>query len=101
MKPSFSKWEEVGSIGVDAGIIWLGDPCYTFFKPPTDVIGKNWGEFCEKLEAIEEQKEENNDVYPFGFTGIAVSSGYGDGEYPVFIKRKDGRIKEVKVVFFE
>ena len=33
--------------------------------------------------------------------GVSVSSGYGDGVYDVFVKRKDNRIAEVKVVFIE
>lgn len=32
--------------------------------------------------------------------GVALSTGYGDGCYPVYTKYKDGRIQEVKIKFF-
>jgi hypothetical protein len=32
--------------------------------------------------------------------GVVVSSGYGDGVYPVYVKEEDGRVKELKISFF-
>ncbi len=27
-----TKWEKIGQIGVDAGLCWIGDPCYILHK---------------------------------------------------------------------
>ena len=42
----------IGTIGVDAGIVWIGDPCYIMHKEEEtpSTIGKNWGEFCDLHE---------------------------------------------------
>jgi hypothetical protein len=38
----------------------------------------------------------------FAKIAFATSSGYGDGLYPVYVKRApDGRIAEVKIKFIE
>jgi hypothetical protein len=89
------SWEKVGEIGVDAGLCWVGDPCYCVTPDCTSHPAKTWGEFCKKIKARDCDR---------GFkqwdSGVSVSSGYGDGEYPVYIKRNDdGLIAEVKVVF--
>jgi len=105
-----ARWEEVGSIGVDAGIVWLGDPCYILHRndpaeqdsAPAD-IGVSWHDFCERINA--------RGIYRTGVAafshdagysgmGLCVSTAYGDGEYPVYVKRnRFGRIAEVKIVF--
>lgn len=89
------EWEKVGEVGVDAGLIWIGDPCYVVAKDSSHVQPK-WDKFCAELE-----KKEQNGVGDFGGTGVSISSGYGDGTYEVFVKREDGHIKEAKIVFFQ
>tara|TARA_R110002020_G_scaffold447867_1_gene660372 strand:- start:1793 stop:2152 length:360 start_codon:yes stop_codon:yes gene_type:complete len=93
------EWEHIGEIGVDAGLCWLGDPCYILHKetPPED-IGKNWEDFCDRI--IDENiKQFNYDIGRAGL-GVCVSTGYGDGCYPVLAKFNDeGRIAEVKITF--
>ena len=101
-----TKWEFAGTIGVDAGICWIGDPCYIHDAEywPKE-WGKTWEDFCETLS------DKEGDKYPtavqFNYDnggaglGICVSTGYGDGAYSVFTKKKDGRIAEVKVVFIK
>ena len=43
----------------------------------------------------------DNIFYGTDGKAIVVSSGYGDGEYPVYIKRtEDGIIKELTIKFF-
>ena len=93
-----TKWEQVGTIGVDAGLCWVGDPCYVINRDPgtehSDVLGKTWGDFCDKLG------NEYPTVKEFDGLGLAVSSGYGDGLYPVFIKKnEEGRIVRLMVKF--
>lgn len=47
-----SKPKLVGHVDVDAGCIWVGDPCYVLHKEedqkPKD-IGKDWSEFCDLM----------------------------------------------------
>lgn len=96
----YDGWERVGEIGVDAGLCWVGDPCYILHKTKATTpkgIGKNWGDFCDLLE--DKATQFNYDRGHAGL-GVCVSTGYGDGTYPVFIKRNhEGRVAEVKVVF--
>lgn len=88
-----------GHIGVDAGLCWIGDPCYIIHSTDdnTKVLGRDWGEFCMKLG--------NSDViqfpYPAGHEGmgVVVGTGYGDGFYPVYVRKMDGRVMEVRVLF--
>jgi hypothetical protein len=101
-----SDWTQIGEIGVDAGICWIGDPCYIHpdggeNKPRG--FGKNWEDFCDILGKLTNEHTESS--CQFGKLGVCVSTGYGDGRYPVFVKYNDGnekgRIAEVKVVFIE
>jgi hypothetical protein len=72
-----------GHVYVDAGLIWVGDPCYVMGDDASSRV-TDWGDFCGKLF--------NDPGYNEGFTkplgdgtGIAVRSGYGDGSYPVYV----------------
>ncbi len=87
-----TKLELVGHIGVDAGLCWIGDPCYILHNGKPLEIGNDWSEFCGKL---------NEDVTEFsGGLGVCVSTGYRDGEYPVYVtKNAEGRIASVTIKF--
>ena len=91
---NMKNWQKVGSFGVDAGICWIGDPCYVLHKEKLpDELGKDWGEFCDKL----------GEEYPTKkvfYHGICLSTGYGDGEYDVEAIIENSRIKEFRVKFF-
>ena len=96
-------WQKVGTIGVDAGICWIGDPCYILHKTEDErqdmatELGLTWDQFCDKLR---ENVTQFN--FPVGhpWLGVVVSTGYGDGTYPVFVRYNgDGQIMEAKVVF--
>ncbi len=97
------KWEQVGVIGVDAGLCWIGDPCYCVTPDCTEHPAKTWGDFCDILAAEDERHPTTKQWnYKRGHAGLGVSvqTGYGDGTYPVSVRRApDGRIAEVKVVF--
>ena len=96
-----NEWQKVGEIGVDAGLCWLGDPCYILGEDASEQPTKTWNEFCDLL-GKKEKKGVAQWQYKTGHDGlgVTVSTGYGDGVYPVFIRRNaDGRISAVKVVF--
>lgn len=91
--------ERIGEIWVDAGIVMVGDPCYTLPDDGTyrDRTAKNWSAFCNELAAGDIKQG----IAPFG-TGIAlvVESGYGDGAYPVSVERDhNGRVTKLVVDF--
>jgi len=51
--------KKIGEIGVDAGLCWIGDPCYIFHQnklPST--LGKDWPEFCNLVGQNERPYEE-------------------------------------------
>lgn len=93
----------LGHIGVDAGIVWIGDPCYILHKEnnPKMIsdknpksIGKNWNEFCEKFFESEHDSFKSF-TYDSGSEGLGIctSTYYGDGQYPVigFFKSNETR----------
>ena len=91
------KWFKVGEIGVDAGLCWLGDPGYVITPDAKWKPAKSWSEFCDKL-----WKREKDGVAQWDKqTGVTVSTGDGDGLYPVYVRRSgyDGRIDAALVDF--
>jgi len=99
--PQDSYWKKVGNFGVDAGLVWIGDPCYILHteKDLPKSLGKDWSDFCDKL----------GDDYPtkksFGFgnandgLGICLSTGWGDGFYPVYARILNNRIMQIFIDF--
>jgi hypothetical protein len=92
---------ELGEISVDAGLCWIGDPCYVMGDDATSRV-TDWAAFCEKLNV-----ETQHFSAPLGkSTGFAVSTGYGDGSYPVTAEIQDcgawgPRVKSVTITFIE
>lgn len=95
------NWEQVGVIGVDAGLCWIGDPCYVVTPDSDEQPATTWSEFCDKLFANEKDGIMQWN-YKAGHSGLGVSIGQfgGDGVYPVYVRRApSGLILEAKVVF--
>ena len=105
------KWL-VGRVGVDAGMVMVGDPCYL------SNYGKKSSDGFEWVEGeVEAQKTANEFEYSYSGacaatlsdnsagelgngSAVAVSSGYGDGQYPVYAHyNHEGRIERLEVVF--
>ena len=100
------KWL-VGRVGVDAGMVMVGDPCY---------LDKFTDHEYDDAK-VEAQKAKGK--YDYSYSGacaatlgensagelgradaVAVSSGYGDGVYPVYAHyNHEGRIERLEVVF--
>lgn len=92
--------KKIGMIGVDAGLCWIGDPCYVFGEDATKKWPK-WSDFCDTIK--DEYPTIQQYDYPKGHEGLGVlvSTGYGDGLYPVYAEIEDGRVKSVTVHFME
>ena len=101
---NIEEWEKVGTFDVDAGLCWIGDPCYIIGCEDLDYPYLNWDDFCNELF-----KKDENGVTEWGHggkssqgKGLTIQTGYGDGEYPVYVKRNtEGVIIEVRIVFSE
>lgn len=99
--------KKIGVIGVDAGLCWIGDPCYIIHsEQPNKELGKDWGEFCNNLWKKESESGGQGVQYNYDLghpgLGVVVSTGYGDGTYPVYAEFNDeGRCVKVWVDFDE
>ncbi len=102
MKRTRNTVRQIGEVGIDAGLCWVGDPCYVLHADPMPkAIGKNWSEFCDLLDdgPYPTCKQLPYDLGHAGL-GVVVSTGYGDGVYPVFVEfNNEGRIAKVWVEF--
>jgi len=99
-----NNWQKVGIINVDAGLCWIGDPCYCVTPDCTNHPAKTWKDFCAKLFGGNGSADAHQWADQSGRAGlgVTVSTGYGDGTYPVYVRKMpDGRIAEVKVVFID
>jgi hypothetical protein len=95
--------ELAGHVGVDAGLIWIGDPCYILHDPnPSRYVGKDWPEFCEKFDEQRGNKGLASFNYELGHEGLGIcmETAYGDGTYPVYVERdREGRIIRATIEF--
>lgn len=83
MKTKPTSRRQIGEIGVDAGLCWIGDPC--------DILHDD--------DQYPTCKQLNYDLGHPGL-GVVVSTGYGDGVYPVFAEFNDeGRVARICVEF--
>jgi len=107
------KFKQIGEVGVDSGQILICDPCYinsewTPGKKDEDIFNKkNKGQFSYSgccLETCDTEDLGGQLNYKKGHAGagVAVSSGYGDGCYPVYaIYNSDGRVSKLIIDFNE
>lgn len=103
MKIATTISRQIGEVGVDAGLCWIGDPSYILHQEsPPQAIGTSWEEFCDILHADRQYPTCKQLHYDLGHPGlgVVVSTGYGDGVYPVFAEfNGEGRIARVWVEF--
>ena len=45
------EWKQVGVVGVDAGLVQIGDPCYhnNYTHSDTPSFPKDWSDYCDAL----------------------------------------------------
>src|SRR3990167_7752029 len=89
----------IGQIGIDAGLVWIGDPCYILHEKLPSTVGKSWGEFCDILGS-DFTKSFNFDRGHEGL-GVCTSTKHGDGSYPVigFFEKDSERPSAVIIDF--
>ena len=81
--PRQKDMEEIGSIGVDAGLAG-------FFHNKPDYGDEAWSAFCDRTR--------HGDVW-LTEDGFYSSSGYGDGCYGVYAYKQDGEITALELRF--
>lgn len=81
---------KLGTIGVDSGTVLLGDPAY--------IPQQGWDDFHQTLVDIGFFTTHHAEPFGEGL-GLIVSSGYGDGSYPVYADVVDGRIMKIEIDF--
>ena len=110
-----TDWKLVGYLPVDAGIMMFGDPCYVLEDRERTLAngqvlsGSKGFYYDDMLEQIKREDPEDRIqfVTPDGYsspTSIITETGFGDGNYAVYIKYSDEgswgkRVAEMKVVF--
>ncbi len=90
----------------------IGDPCYASADGNPDHPIHNWGEFCNSLQKVREDREDGMTIMSMPFAlghegrGVVIESGFGDGTYPVYVTVKDcgdwgRRIVKAEIFFDE
>jgi hypothetical protein len=90
----------LGTVDVDSGSIWIGDPCYVMGDDASHRV-RDWGDdYCDKYFAdLLDQKKVNNEPLGQG-VGVAVPNFGGDGSYPVFVTYgRDGLVTKAEIYF--
>lgn len=100
-----AKWEVVGAVTVDAGLIQLGDPCYQRENFEDKDVWMSYlrdNKILDMDDAVQIPHFNEGGNYDDYGRAVVVSSGFGDGVYPVEIKKclETGRVKEVRIKFF-
>ena len=94
--------KKIGSIGVDSGMCFIGDPCYSI---PDDASQRPnlWNRIVEGMTGKDHcsynYKTENHEGGEGLGVCVCVTTGHGDGEYPVYAEIENGVVKSVTVKF--
>lgn len=93
--------KHIGNVSVDAGLMWIGDPCYIIHaEKVAKSLGNDWIEFAHGLRG-QDFREYSHDSGAGGL-GVVVGSFGGDGVYPVYAETNErGRVLRVTVEFEE
>lgn len=71
--PNKGAMKFLDCIGVDAGLAGV-------YEEKEDFTEEQWQDFCDDIETQD---------YLVEYNGFCTSSGYGDGEYPVYVHTND------------
>ena len=84
----------IGTVSVDSGLCLLMDPCYIIGKPVTE-----WQAWLRKYVDQDDDGSQQWTHALIDKLGVVVSTGYGDGVYPVYATIENGRVLSVIVEF--
>ncbi len=89
-KRKINGWDIIGGVGVDAGL------CGFYSHKPSfdDAEDRLWNGFWRSLSKIE-----GDNTCDIGKYGVTVSSGYGDGYYPVYARKEGNEIVGLRLRF--
>ncbi|MFN5251914.1 MAG: hypothetical protein ACK5DE_12795 [Bacteroidota bacterium] len=78
--------KEIGFVGVDSGLLMIGDPCY-FVGQNSDAQKR----FADWPKFLSEHPAEHQMKYNRGHDGLGVAfqTTHGDGAYPVYIQQNE------------
>lgn len=105
--PMRNKKVKIGTVGIDAGMLYIGDPCYVIGRE----LGRmDWDVFLNMLYATSTLGDEGqwwqvkapfpNPAAGSFQAGHVVTTGWGDGEYPVEVTtNREGRVASVTITF--
>ena len=102
--------KKIGYVAVDSGQLIITDPCYLkdfksndFEETKADAIpikDYSYNGACQATLSADKCGQLSDGK--FKEAGVAVSTGYGDGCYPVFATyNSEGRVTKVEVLFVE
>ena len=76
---------KIGEVGVDAGMLMVGDPCYFVGKDAfINESCKTWNQACDEIFCKPDVRRDTPmDVYGLG---VAIATTHGDGTYPVYLE---------------
>ncbi|MFJ6183729.1 hypothetical protein [Streptomyces sp. NPDC092295] len=87
---------QIGTVEVDSGTVFVGDPCYTATGDASHHI-KTWPEWCERAPFGENSYDVTE---PAGHgLGLSIPTLYGDGSWPVYAELVEGRVARVTIDF--
>lgn len=78
-------WKCIGEVGVNVGSVMIVDP--------SEVLNK------DEYEIFMDLSQECGDDYFKMKKGMVVPSGWGDGNYHIFVQERKGRIERLLVEF--
>lgn len=94
-------WHKVGECGASAGCILISDPCYVLQDRPGAAPDYTYDKFMRDWD--DQGQPTVATVYPNNnpnfAAGVVVSTGWGDGVYPVLGRFAEGRLMEVRISF--
>ena len=86
----------VGTIGVDSGMLWVGDPGYIMGEKNLPDWARDWKKFVEKAHDGDRQSFTNDSGVSLG---LCFDTGY-DGLFPVYaVVNEDGEVTAVTIEF--
>ena len=77
---------KIGEVGVDAGMLMVGDPCYFVGKDGSiNESCESWSQACDQVFCAPGIVGQDTPMDVYGL-GIAISTTYGDGTYNVYME---------------